>query len=597
MNYSRDRRGKLAIGWVSLAILVIALAAVQSTRPLDLRLLDVQFNILRSLRFVVPVPEVALVGIDENTLAAFPEPIALWHKHFGDLLSALTQVNPAAVGLDVVLPDRSYEDVLNGSDRVLIRGLILARQSYPLVLGLTIDSAGHSRAVFPPFLSAAGPDATGFVLITHDPDNIVRRFEANLDEDAKVPTFVGRIARSLNLRQASGIIDYSVGAPFDYVPMHELLDAYRNADVASFRTRLEGKIILVGPLLPLEDRAMQPVLLARWEQDKRDAPGLLVHAQAIRSIGSGLIHEVPSATAVALALLSTLLWFRTATPGRAVILPAVLSAGVLGLSFWLIAHRWFLPVGAILCGLWTAAFARLLFDAMERLQQRRFLRGALAGYVGPQIVQEVLSGRLAAGLGGRRALICVVFADIRGFTPRSESMTPEEVVDLLNLYFEEVIDCVHRHHGTIAQLMGDGLMAFFGAPNPLENPSRAAFAAAQEMFQRLEGLNSRLQTDGIEPIEIGIGLNTGHAIVGHVGARTRHEYTATGDVVNVAARLEGLTKEIGYTLLCSESVREQLGEDVGLVPLGTHQIKGHTSMVVYGWRQRQSGKNVCRKTQ
>ena len=226
---------------------------------------------------------------------------------------------------------------------------------------------------------------------------------------------------------------------------------------------------------------------------------------------------------------------------------------------------------------------------MERLQQRRFLRGALAGYVGPQIVQEVLSGRLAAGLGGRRALICVVFADIRGFTPRSESMTPEEVVDLLNLYFEEVIDCVHRHHGTIAQLMGDGLMAFFGAPNPLENPSRAAFAAAQEMFQRLEALNSRLQTDGVEPIEIGIGLNTGHAIVGHVGARTRHEYTATGDVVNVAARLEGLTKEIGYPLLCSESVKEQLGEDVGLVPLGTHKIKGHTSMIVYGWRQRQSG--------
>ncbi len=137
--------------------------------------------------------------------------------------------------------------------------------------------------------------------------------------------------------------------------------------------------------------------------------------------------------------------------------------------------------------------------------------------------------------------------------------------------------------------MGDGLMAFFGAPNPLENPSRAAFAAAQEMFQRLEALNSRLQTDGVEPIEIGIGLNTGHAIVGHVGARTRHEYTATGDVVNVAARLEGLTKEIGYPLLCSESVKEQLGEDVGLVPLGTHKIKGHTSMIVYGWRQRQSG--------
>ena len=586
MAYSIDRRGKLTIGWVFLVSIVVVLAAFRVTQPLDLRLLDAQFKVLRALRFIEPVREVALVGIDEKTLAAFPEPIALWHKHIGQLLSAFTQVNPAAVGLDIVLPDRSYEIVLGGSDRDLLRGLILARESYPLILGLTVDSAGHSRAVFPPFLTAAGPDATGFVLITNDPDNIVRRFEAYLDEDAQVATFVGQIARRLKLRPDSGIIDYSVGAPLDYIPMHELLDAYRNGNFAAYRKKLEGKIILVGPLLPLEDRALQPVLLARWEQGKRDAPGLLVHAQAIRSIGSGLIHEVSPQLTAALALLATLLWFRSAAPGRAVILPVSLSVAVLGLSFWLIAHRSFLPAGIIISGLWSATLARLLFDAMERLQQRKYLRGALAGYVGPQIVQEVLSGRLAAGLGGRRALICVVFADIRGFTPRSETMTPEAVVDLLNLYFEEVLDCVHRNHGTVAQLMGDGLMAFFGAPNALENPSRAAFAAVQEMFQRLEVLNARLQADGIAPIEIGIGLNTGHAIVGHVGARTRHEYTATGDVVNVAARLEGLTKETGFPLLCSESVRQQLGDATGFVSLGTHKIKGHTSMVVYGWRQR-----------
>ncbi len=242
-------------------------------------------------------------------------------------------------------------------------------------------------------------------------------------------SWVGLRAGSISVRRAELLIT-RLERPLTTSRCMSYWTHFDAADVASFRTKLEGKIILVGPLLPLEDRALQPVLLARWEQDKRDAPGLLVHAQAIRSIGSGLIHEVPSATIVVLTFLSTLLWFRTAAPGRAIILPAVLSAGVICLSFWLITHRWFLPVGAILCGLWAAACARLLFDAMERLQQRRFLRGALAGYVGPQIVQEVLSGRLAAGLGGRRALICVVFADIRGFTPRSESMSPEEVVDL-----------------------------------------------------------------------------------------------------------------------------------------------------------------------
>lgn len=584
MAYSIEKRGRLAVGWVSLACVVILLASFRVTQLLDLRLLDVQFKILRSLRPIEPVREVALVGVDEKTLDSFPEPIALWHKHFGELLLALTQANPAAVGLDIVLPDRSYENVLSGSDRELLRGLIMARQSYPLVLGLTIDAAGRPRPVFPPFLTAAGSDATGFVLVSHDPDNIVRRFDSYVDADAKVMTFVGQIAHRLGLQPDSGMIDYSVGAALDYIPMHELLNAYRIGDMTAFRSRLEGKVVLVGPVLPLEDRALQPVLLAKWEQGKRDAPALLVHAQAIRSIGSGLIHQVPSAVPALLALLGTVLWFFATSPPRTILLLAVLSAGVLGMSLWLVAHQSFLPVGIVLFGLWSAALARLLFEGLRRLRQRRQLRGALAGYVGPQIVEEVMSGRLAPGLGGRRALICVVFADIRGFTPRSETMTPEGVVDLLNRYFEEVIDCVHRHQGTVAQLMGDGLMAFFGAPNALENPSHAAFAAAQEMFQRLDALNTRLRIDNIDPIEIGVGLNTGPAIVGHVGAKTRHEYTATGDVVNVAARLEGLTKDLGFPLLCSETVRAQLPEQTAFVLLGTHKIKGHSSMPVYGWR-------------
>ncbi len=501
---------------------------------------------------------------------------------------ALIQVNPAVVGLDIVLPDRSYESVLAGTDRDLLRGLILARQSYPLVLGLTIDSAGNPRPVHPTFLAAAGSDATGFVLVPHDSDNVVRRFDPYLDVDRTAMTFVGQIASKLGLHPAGGFIDYSVGASLDYISMKELLDAFRENNMGIFRNRLEGKVVLVGPVLPLEDRSLQPVSLARWENGKMDAPGILVHAQAVRSLGSGLIREVPIGLSVTLALLATLVWFSSTTPVRAILPAALWSAGVLGVSLWLVAHGTFLPLGLVLWGFWSAALGRLLFEAIARLRQRRQLRSALAGYVGPQIVDEVLSGRLAIDLGGRRALICVVFTDIRGFTPRSEAMSPEGVVDLLNRYFEEVIDCVHRHDGTIAQLMGDGLMAIFGAPNILANPSLAAFTAAQEMFQRLEVLNARLRGDNIEPIDIGVGLNTGYAIVGHVGARTRHEYTATGDVVNVAARLESLTKEVGYPLLCSESVKAQLGKEIELDNLGAHPIKGHSPVLVYGWRNRVS---------
>jgi adenylate cyclase len=357
----------------------------------------------------------------------------------------------------------------------------------------------------------------------------VRRFEARLGEDTRAMTFAGQIARRLDLNPSNGIIDYSIGPPLDYIPMQDVLGAYRGDDMASFRGKLEGKVILVGSVLALEDRVRQPINLAAWEHGKRDAPGLVLHAQAIRSLGSGMIRDVPIALALLLAVLGTLVWFVSSSPARAMLLLAVLSAGTLGAAFWLITVRWFLPASVLLFSIWGAGLARQALEAMQRLRQRRYLRGALAGYVGPQIVDEVLAGRLAAELGGRRAVICVMFTDIRGFTPRSEAMTPEAVVDLLNRYFAEVIDCVHRNHGTVAQLMGDGLMAFFGAPNALDNPSRAAYAAAQEMFGARAALNRQLQADGIDPIEIGVGLNTGLAIVGHVGAQSRHEYTATGD--------------------------------------------------------------------
>jgi adenylate cyclase len=581
----KDQHRRPVLGFIALAAAVTLLAALQTTRPLDLRLLDVEFKVLRALRGIEPAPEVVLVGIDEGTLAAFPEPIALWHKHFGALLKAFAQARPAAVGLDVVLPDRSYDSVASGYDRELIRGLALARHTYPLVLGITVDTAGTPRRLLPALTAAAGPDATGFLLWRPDADNVVRHFDEHLaDRGVQVPTLVGQLARKLGREPGSGIIDYSFGSPFDYLPMHTVVDAYQRGELASIRTQLEGKIVLVGPVLPFEDRRRQPVLLARWEQDRQDAPDLLVHAQAIRSIfGPGLVKPLSPALPVALALLATLLWFAPFTLTRALLLLVLVSMILLGLSLWLTAHHRFLGVSILLCGAWGSVLARLALEATKRSRERKRLRGALAGYVGPQVVEEVVSGRLPAGLEGRRAFVCVMFVDIRNFTSRSEAMNPESVVSLLDRYFEEVVACVHGQDGTVAQLMGDGLMAVFGAPNPLSNPSCAAFSAAQAIFQRVGALNLQLQSEGVAPLRVGVGLNAGQAVVGHVGARARHEYTATGDVVNVAARLERLTKETGYRVVCSPSVAAQLDNRTELVALGEQAMKGHSPMLVYGW--------------
>jgi adenylate cyclase len=133
------------------------------------------------------------------------------------------------------------------------------------------------------------------------------------------------------------------------------------------------------------------------------------------------------------------------------------------------------------------------------------------------------------------------------------------------------------------KFIGDGVMAFFGAPRPLENPCVPAMRAARDMLTRLARLNRALAEQGELPIAIGIGLHVGDAVVGNVGAETRYNYTAIGDTVNVASRLEGLTKEAGYPLLCSAEVVDALDDRAGFVKLGASAIKGHSPLDVYGW--------------
>ena len=127
-------------------------------------------------------------------------------------------------------------------------------------------------------------------------------------------------------------------------------------------------------------------------------------------------------------------------------------------------------------------------------------------------------------------------------------------------------------------------MAFFGAPEPQENASLNAFRAAQEMLNALRSLNQELASEGRPPLVIGIGLHYGEAAVGYVGSPSRHQYTAIGDAVNLASRVEGLTKEMGFPLLCTRSVADQVGSKAMLVSLGEHAIRGRGGVELFGWR-------------
>lgn len=582
--------GKRIISWRGFLVVLAAAVAASFTTAvarLDYVVLDAQFRFLRA-EFRKPVmSDVVLVGIDDASTERFPEPLALWHRHLADFLRAMRTAGPAVVGFDIVFPDRSYETLLPGYDRELLAAMVEARQAFPLVLGLTVGQAGEARRIYPPYLSLAGPEGAGFVLLEADADGVTRRFaEPPGDAGQPVRTLVGQMARQLGHEPGAGVIDFARGPQFAYVPFHEVVTWQRQGAVETLRETFGGRPVLVGTVFRFEDRHRQPVDLAAWEEAQDLVkPGVLLHAQALRSIvNGGLIRPVPPWLVAFFSALAALLWFVSNHPLRGLSWFITFAFVALLVSTALLFAGHYLPAGGLITAGAVGTLGRIGADTAVQIRERQRLRRAFAGYVSPSIMQEILDGRLGEGLGGARFRLCVMFADIRGFTARSEAMAPELVIGLLNRYFSEMTAAIHDHGGTVDKFMGDGIMAFFGAPKPLEQPGVQAWQAAQAMLERLAALNAELTVEGIERLRIGIGLHLGDAVVGHIGSETRHEYTAIGDVVNVASRIEALTKETGYPLLLTRAVVEEIGRRDDFDYLGMRELKGHTPIEVFGWR-------------
>jgi adenylate cyclase len=584
------RHGVLA-GFIALLCAAGLLASSPLPEQLSLMQFDTQSRILATHFPITPANEVVIVGIDEASLARFPEPLALWHPYLGQFLSGMALARPRVLGLDIVLPDRSFDAIIPGHDRLLSEGLLAARRSIPLVLGVSVDDSGRPRRIYPPFVALAGREAWAYALLTSERDHIVRSAAGPVDNGG-LPTLAGQMAHLAGVPFQAGWINYALMPAPRYIPFHEVIDALARHDDSALQTAFAGKAVLLGSVLRFEDRHQQPVNLARWEQDNGAiVPGVLIHAQLLASaLNERLIARTPALWVWLGAFAAALLWFAALRLRYALALAAVLLLGAYGVTIALLHRSVFFPAGAPVLVAMLAIGGRWMFDAILQMRERRRLRNTFSGYVSPQVMDEILAGRLTESMEGETRTVCVMFADIRGFTTLSENIPPDQVIALLNRYFEVITQAIHDENGTLNCIMGDGIMAIFGAPKTMQAPATHAFAAARKIMQQLPRLNRELEAEGKQALSIGIGLNLGPAIVGNVGSRARHDYSAIGDTTNVAARLEGMTKVFGVPLVCSPRVAEALGMPVGMIDLGTHPIKGRSAMQLYGWQEPPS---VC----
>ncbi|MBI2413473.1 MAG: adenylate/guanylate cyclase domain-containing protein [Deltaproteobacteria bacterium] len=198
---------------------------------------------------------------------------------------------------------------------------------------------------------------------------------------------------------------------------------------------------------------------------------------------------------------------------------------------------------------------------LSEKKRAREIKGIFSSYVTEKVVDELVKNPGLARLGGERKEVTVLFADIKGFTAFSERHEPEEVVALLNDYLKTMTEIVFRWNGTLDKFVGDSIMVFWGAPTVQENHAELALRCALDMLGKLKKLQRRWVIEGKEPFSIGIGINTGEAVVGNMGVEGKKmEYTVIGDHVNLGARAEGLTREFDAEIIVTEFTRRKLGE-------------------------------------
>jgi class 3 adenylate cyclase len=559
----------------------------------------------------------AFVSMDDETLVALKDdPLAFWAPHFGKAMDTLTRAGAKAVGLDFIyqvsaeawlrklnLPDseisRNYDSPLRAA---------LASGNKILITHLVELKSGELELLTPPLdqllLLPGGLHDLGIANLHPDDDKHVRRFYPVMDPDPKKagigfgmqlalrgagldPAADGweiggqRVTREVRQRR----IGYT-GPPgtVPTISMNALLqpDALANPAVQA----LKGKLVVIAANnAGTSDLHFTPY--SRGATANQMAGGE-IHANIIETIlGGRYPAELPAAAEIAyvaaLVALATLAFLRLGV-GWGAAAGFAIGVWLAAPAYFALEADWVLPVAEPQFGIATAFLMALGLRLTGEERERARIRQMFGRYVSDEVVTKLLEEGRRPDLGGESLTVTVLFSDIRGFTTISEKLTAHEVVEMINAYFTRVCEPILEQGGTVDKYIGDAVMAVFGSPVPHPDHARRALRAALGMAREAEGfklwMEQRFPGRGLPEFRIGVGLHTGEAVIGDIGTPRRKEFTAIGDTVNAASRLEGVTKDMNCTIVASQASVHAAGSGVRTGRSEEITVKGKTQSLL-----------------
>jgi adenylate cyclase len=572
-------------------------------RRADLALLDAAF----SWRGTRPVPEnVVIIGLDENTFGSIDAPLALWNSRFALVLEQLAGAGASVIGFDLIQPRAFHSLAAENNQRLLeVVEQIQSTDSTKLVFTYLPD-----KQLFP--FEELGmllmeQNALAYANLTIDEDMIVRRQELfTFSGDSFYPSFplavcAGGLACQPEALVSQGRIDntannevsalrtelinfYGPPGTFPVVSFISTLERAENADTSYFKNRFAGKIVLIG-VVDGSDAAS--VAYSGGAEERVLMPGVEIHANTVSTILQGrTIRELKTSAfgglpLIVAAMLLCLMFSR---------LPVGWGIGLavsVTLSIAFTWHRLFLvdiyfhPAGPLaLAGM--APLVMYSYRFIVEGREKRRMQRIFSSYVNKNVLEELISREDYTVFNMQKKPVALMFTDVRDFTTISESLDdPELLARLLNEYMFEMCKAIFEYNGTVNKFIGDGIMAMWGAPAADPRPCYHAVKAGLRMLEILDELNRRWQEHGYPRFKIGVGIHYDEVAVGYLGHPERMEYTALGDGVNVASRVEGLNKKLESCFLVTETVYEKTGDDFVFGKSAILPVKGRSDVKVF----------------